>query len=84
MTDADQEQIDKQRKSQSIGFLLTIFFGPLGLFYSSWLLAVIICSIGIALAITGMANIITIVALSWPVTIIISLVSVAKYNEGDT
>jgi hypothetical protein len=82
MTKTTQEYIDNYRKSQSIGFILTMLFGPLGLFYSSWLVALIICIIASVCIITGILNIITVVAVCWPVAIIISLVSIGKHNES--
>lgn len=81
MSDTVQKYIDNHSKSQEIGFLLTFFFGPLGLFYSSWLTALILCVIAVTCAITGVLNIVTIVVLCWPLTIFIGLISVGKHNE---
>ena len=81
MNDAVQAYIDAHTKSQEIGFLLTFFFGPLGLFYSNWLSALILCTIAVTCAVTGTLNIVTIVIFCWPVAIFISLVSVGKHNE---
>ena len=81
MSDAFQQYIDDHTKSYEIVFILTFFFGPLGLFYSSWLAALILCVIAVASAVTGSLNIVTIVILCWPLAIFIGLVSVGKYNE---
>ncbi len=81
MSDAYQQYIDDHTKSYGIAFILTFFFGPLGLFYSSWLSALILCVITVASALTGALNITTIVVMCWPLSIFISLVSVGKYNE---
>lgn len=80
MTNSTQEYIENHRKSQSIGFLLTLFFGPLGLFYSSWVVALIISITASVLVITGALNIITVVAVCWPLAIVISLVSIGNNN----
>ena len=82
MSEAIQKNIDAHSKSQEIGFLLTFFFGPLGLFYSSWLTALILCVIAVACALSSALNIVTIVVLCWPLAIFISLVAVGKHNEN--
>lgn len=81
MSDAVQKHIDTHSKSQEIGFVLTCFFGPLGLFYSSWLAALAICVIAVACVATGALSIISIVVLCWPLAIFFSFVAVGKHNE---
>lgn len=81
MSDVSQKYIGKHTRSYEIAFILTFFFGPLGLFYCNWLAAVILCVVAIAGAVTGAINIITIIVLCWPLAIIIGLVSVGKHNE---
>ncbi len=82
MSEAIQKDIEARSKSQEIGFILTFFFGPLGLLYSSWLAALILCVIAVSSAITGALNIVTIVLLCWPLSIFISFVAVGKHNEN--
>ena len=48
MNNAVDVYIDTHSKSQLGGFLLTLILGPLGLFYSSWVAALILCVIAIA------------------------------------
>ena len=81
MSDEFQKYIDDHTKSYETGFILTFFFGPLGLFYSSWLAALILCVIAIACAVSGALNIVSIVVLCWPLAIFIGLVAVGKHNE---
>jgi hypothetical protein len=81
MSETIQKDIDAYSKSQGIGFIATFFFGPLGLFYSSWLAALILCVIAVSSIVTGALNIVTIILLCWPLSIIISFVSVGKHNE---
>ena len=81
MSDAVQNYINTHSKSQEIGFLLTLFFGPLGLFYSSWVAALILCVIAVTCAATGTLNIVVIVVLCWPLAIFIGFIAVGKHNE---
>ena len=81
MSDEFQKYIDDHTKSYETGFILTFFFGPLGLFYSSWLAALILCVIAIACAVSGALNIVSIVVLCWPLAIFIGFVAVGKHNE---
>ncbi len=52
MNDTVQVYIDTHSKSQVAGFLFTLFLGPLGLFYSSWVAALILCVIAMISAAT--------------------------------
>lgn len=54
------------QKSQGLGFILTLLLGPLGLFYSSWVAALILCVV----AITSAASIIGPIV-CWILTMII-------------
>ncbi|MCP4325236.1 MAG: hypothetical protein GY787_26010 [Alteromonadales bacterium] len=45
MSDNVQAYIEAHSKSHMAGFFLTLFFGPLGLFYSSWVAALILCTV---------------------------------------
>lgn len=71
-----ESYINSHSKSQIIGFLLTLILGPLGLFYSSWVSAVILC----AIAITS-ATSITIYVVCWGLSILLSFIAVSNYNK---
>lgn len=65
------------KKSQFVGFLLTFFFGPLGLLYSS---------IGLGLFMTLLAFVIAPVFLPglilwWVICILVGFFSVSSYNK---
>ena len=36
------DYVHTHKKDQLVGFMLTLVFGPLGLFYSSWVVALIL------------------------------------------
>ncbi|MEW8403479.1 MAG: hypothetical protein AB2689_21700 [Candidatus Thiodiazotropha taylori] len=76
MNDAVQQYIDTHSKSQGLGFVLTLLFGPLGLFYSSWVAALILCVIAIASAASIIGPVIC-----WILAIIIGFAAVSKHNE---
>ena len=80
MSDTVQKRNDTHLKSQEIVFVLTFFFGPLGLFYSSWLAAMILCVIAVVIVASG-GSIISSIILCWPLAILIGLVTVGKHNE---
>ena len=48
MNDAVEQYVKTHSKSQAVGFILTLLFGPLGLFYSSWVAGLILCVIAVA------------------------------------
>lgn len=76
MSDAVQQYIDTHLKSQVLGFVLTLLLGPLGLFYSSWVAALILCVIAIASFYSIIGPIIC-----WILAILISFSAVSKHNE---
>lgn len=76
MSDAIQRYIDTHSKSQVLGFILTLILGPLGLFYGSWVAALILCVIAITTASTIMVPIIC-----WILAILISFATVRKHNK---
>ncbi len=82
MNNTAQNHIHVHQKSQLIGLFLTFLFGPFGLFYSSWLSSIVIIIIAIIVAITGTLNIITAIVLCWPPAIILSTITVDKYNKN--
>ena len=75
MNDVVEAYIHAHSKSQTVGFLLTLIFGPLGLFYSSWVAALILCVLAIASVETIVGPIVC-----WLLAIIISFVTVSGYN----
>ena len=72
---AIQAYLDAHSKSRGAGFLLALFFGPLGLFYSNWLAALIMCVIAIA----GWATIIVPV-ICWILSMLLCFVFVGSAN----
>ncbi len=72
---AIQAYLDAHLKSQGAGFLLALLFGPLGLFYSNWLAALIMCVIAIA----GVATII-IPVICWILSILLCFTFVGNAN----
>jgi len=66
-------------KKQLKGILLTLFFGPLGLFYCNWQAAIIISII--VLFTTIIYIFIFFIPLLWFWSILISIQSVHHYNE---
>lgn len=75
-----EEKVDKyiklHSKSQFVGFLLTILFGPLGLFYSSWIAALILTLIAIFTFAT-----IVVPVLCWLISILFSFAAVHDFNK---
>lgn len=65
------------KKSQIVGFLLTFFFGPLGLFYSSAAAAagLLVAAILLGLTTLGIGAI-----LLWPVSILVGFATVSRFN----
>ena len=65
-------------KSQFVQFLLTFFFGPLGLFYSS-----IAAAIGfiIAAIVFGSISLGVGALVIWPITILVGFATVSKHNK---
>lgn len=65
-------------KSQFTGFLLTLFFGPLGLFYSSMpaTLGFVIASLAFGAVTMGFA-----IFLIWPISIIVGFFTVSNHNS---
>jgi hypothetical protein len=68
----------KMRKSQLTQFFLTLFFGPVGLFYSSTpaALGFVIAAIGLAAITYGVALLFV-----WPVVIVVGFVTVGMHNS---
>jgi ABC-type phosphate/phosphonate transport system permease subunit len=76
MSEAIDKYIETHSKSQGLGFVLTLLLGPLGLFYSSWVAALILCVIAIASAASIIGPI-----FCWILAIIIGFFAVSKHNE---
>jgi len=76
MSEEKEKYIAAHSKSQILGGVLTLIFGPLGLFYSSWIAALILCVI----AVVSFSTIIGPV-FCWVLAIIISLVTVSGHNK---
>jgi len=71
------------RKSQFVGFLLAFFFGPIGLFYSSTVMAVIyIGFIGAAATSSTDPQVLTgVSSVTWILSIITSFITVSSHNK---
>ena len=65
------------RKSQLKGFLLTLLFGPIGLFYSNVPLAFVFLVLTIIVGVTNLGA----AVLFWPLSIIMSVLTVKKRNS---
>ena len=68
--------VKANEKSEFAGFLLTFFFGPLGLFYCNWISALILTLVAIASATSIIGPIIC-----WIIAMIINFPYVNKYNS---
>lgn len=68
--------IQSHRKSYLTGIVLTLFFGPLGLFYSSVTAAIIMCVI----AVVTCATIVGPIAV-WGLSILFSLLTISSHNN---
>jgi formate hydrogenlyase subunit 4 len=76
MSDVVDKYIETHSKSQALSFFLTFFLGPLGLFYSSWVGALILIVIAIASISTIVVPIIC-----WVLSMIIGFSAVSKHND---
>ncbi|MDH3445475.1 MAG: hypothetical protein OEN50_16230 [Deltaproteobacteria bacterium] len=65
------------KKSQFVQFLLTLFFGPLGLFYSSVAAALAFL---IAAFVIGMMTALIGALIVWPVSILVGFLTVYRHN----
>ena len=74
-----QTVIVKTEKSMGVTILLTILFGPLGMFYSTVTGAIVMIVVSglVAIVTLGLGLIIT-----WPVCIIWAAVKTNKYNKN--
>ena len=74
------------KKSQLVGFLLTLVFGPLGLFYSNVVIALVftLAAGTLVLLVTILTfgvGLIFILPIIWAISIIASYFSVREYNS---
>jgi len=76
MNELTDNYIKAHSKSQMASFFLTLLLGPLGLFYSSWVSALILCVIAIAGAAT-----IVVPLICWVLAILIGGMGVTQHNE---
>ena len=77
--DAPQVVVTVSTKSVGIAILLCVIFGPLGMFYSTVMGAIImlIVSLIVAVVTAGFG-----LFLTWPVSIIWGALAVKKYNQA--
>jgi len=76
MNDKLKAYIEAHQKSKTVGFVLTLIFGPLGLFYSSWVAGLILS----VLALFTLATIIIPLA-CWVISMAFSFYFVIRFNE---
>lgn len=76
MSQSTQQYVKVHTKSQVAGFVLTFFFGPLGLFYSNWVAGLIFSAFALILFGTIIVPI-----LCWILAIIISFFTVSAHNR---
>ncbi|MGB7299385.1 MAG: hypothetical protein WA888_06120 [Burkholderiaceae bacterium] len=67
------------RKSQLVGILLTLFFGPLGLFYSSVAAAIAMLILAVAI---GSFTFFVGALFVWPFCVLLSLFTVHRHNRA--
>ena len=65
------------RKSQLKGFLLTLLFGPIGLFYSSVPLALVFLVLAVIVGVNSFGS----AMLFWPLSIVVGVFTVKRYNS---
>ena len=65
------------RKSQLKGFLLTLLFGPIGLFYSSVPLALVFLVLAVIVGVNSFGS----AMLFWPISIVVGVFTVKRYNS---
>lgn len=70
--------VTKSPKSMGIGIALTLFFGPLGMFYStiSGALVMIVINVVVGLLTFGVGLLVT-----WPIGLIWTIVAIKNYNN---
>jgi hypothetical protein len=75
----NQVVIVKSQKSMGVTILLSIFFGPLGMFYSTVTGAIVMMIISLIVAVftVGLGLIVT-----WPICIIWAAVATNTYNKN--
>jgi hypothetical protein len=71
-----QNYVNSHKKSQAAAFFLALLLGPLGLFYCSWVAALILSVIFV----TGFATIV-IPVFCWLIAFVISAGRVTAYNN---
>jgi hypothetical protein len=76
MSNKIEEYVEVHSKGYTTGFLLTLFFGPLGLLYTGWVAAIILCVTAIATAASVIGPVIC-----WVLAIVISFSSVNSFNR---
>jgi len=76
MSEAVDQYIKTHSKSNGVGFLLTVLFGPLGLFYSNWIAALILCVIAFTTAVSIIGPI-----ACWLLSMSLTFLFVSQHNE---
>ncbi len=76
MSDLTDQYISSHSKSQIVGFILALLFGPIGLFYSNWVMALVLTGIAVA----AFSTIIAPVA-CWGLSLLLTFYLVSRYNR---
>jgi len=78
-----RDQVKYKKKSVTISFLLSLFFGGFGLFYTSWVLAlsVLALTVGIIIIMSGLLPTSMIGFISWMITLPLSILSAMWVNS---
>ncbi len=76
MNDKLKTYIEAHKKSKTVGFILALIFGPLGLFYASWVA-------GLILSVVALFTLVTILVpiACWIVSMALSFYFVSRYND---
>lgn len=74
---AIKEYYDEHKKSYTAGFMASLIFGPIGLFYSNWIAGLLLTSLGIFLAISFPLSLVII----WFISIVVGLDAVTSHNK---
>lgn len=74
-----EDYVNAHKKEQAIGFWLTLGLGPIGLFYSSWPIALVLILLLYSLG--PVVGFLWGVFVIWPSSILLSWVVIAFYNR---
>ncbi len=78
MNNQQQKIVVLNQKSMGVSFLLTFFFGPLGMFYSTVLggVVMLVVSVFVFIVTIGLGTLLT-----WPICIIWAAIATSSHNK---